>query len=75
MSILGYATQADFLIGGGLHEELGGYSDLSTDEQIELSGQVKLLTLPAEMGENFKCMALGLGEVAAPPALSRQSPR
>jgi SAM-dependent MidA family methyltransferase len=31
--------------------------------QIELSREVKILTMPGEMGENFKCMGLSRGSV------------
>jgi len=30
---------------------------------------VKLLTLPSEMGENFKCLGLQRGALLPPPAL------
>ncbi len=33
-------------------------AELPIDAQLELSRQVKLLTLPAEMGENSKCLGL-----------------
>jgi SAM-dependent MidA family methyltransferase len=68
LDILGYLTQSQFLMGGGLEIEMQGFAELSTAEQLELSGQIKTLTLPAEMGENFKCMALGRGEVDTPSA-------
>jgi len=70
MNVAGYVTQAHLLMGGGLEEELAGFTSLSAAKQIELSGQVKLLTLPAEMGENFKCIGLRRGNVLSPPALT-----
>lgn len=66
LEILGYAPQAQFLLGGGLDLELREFTSLPTKTQIELSGQVKILTLPDEMGENFKCMALRRGAVPVP---------
>ena len=63
----GYMTQAHFLMHGGLEEELTGFADLPPEGQVALSGQVKRLTLPAEMGENFKCIGLSRGAVDAPP--------
>ena len=41
------------------------FADLPIDAQLKLSGQVKLLTLPGEMGENFKCLGLSRGALGA----------
>ena len=68
LDILGYTAQAQFLIGGGLEDEMATYAGLPIERQMELSGQVKTLTLPGEMGENFKCIALGRGDVPTPSA-------
>ena len=68
LDVIGFAPQAQFLLGGGLGLELQGFASLPTGTQIELSGQVKILTLPDEMGENFKCMALRRGDVPVPSA-------
>ena len=68
LDIHGYQTQSQFLMGGGIDIEMQGITALPLAQQIELSGQVKTLTLPGEMGENFKCMALGRGEVNTPTA-------
>jgi len=68
MDILGYQAQSQFLMGGGLEAETRGFADLPLAQQLELSGQIKTLTLPGEMGENFKCMALGRGEIETPSA-------
>jgi len=70
LDILGYQAQSQFLMGGGLEIEMRGFRDLPMAEQLELSGQIKTLTLPGEMGENFKCMVLGRGDIAAPSALN-----
>ncbi len=64
-----YVTQAHFLLHGGLAEELAELETADAREQAELSRQVKLLTLPGEMGEHFKCMALAKGKVHLPDAL------
>ncbi|MGA8206142.1 MAG: SAM-dependent methyltransferase [Woeseiaceae bacterium] len=58
LAVAGYVSQAQFLLAGGLAAELAGMAELPTDAQLELSRQVKLLTLPSEMGENFKCLGL-----------------
>ena len=68
LGIVGFTNQALFLLGGGLAEVLGGMADLPLAAQLELSGQVKLLTLPGEMGENFKCLALRRGAISTPEA-------
>jgi len=64
--LLGYQTQSQFLMGGGLEIEMQGFEELALSRQVELSGQVKTLTLPGEMGENFKCIALGRGVIDTP---------
>lgn len=68
--VAGYVTQANFLLGGGLEAELANFKSLDIEEQVAVSGQVKLLTLPAEMGENFKFIGLRKGNVAVPEAFS-----
>jgi len=70
LEIAGYVTQAHFLLDGGLTDELADFSELAPAAQMELSGQVKLLTLPGEMGENFKCLGISRGSVAAPASLA-----
>jgi len=70
LEIAGYTTQAHFLVGGGLDIELACFSELPIDAQLKLSGQVKLLTLPGEMGENFKCLGLSHGELEQPAAFT-----
>lgn len=61
LELLGYASQAAFLLDNGLleimQEQLGGLERES--DRIELSRMVKTLTLPGEMGERFQVMALG----------------
>jgi SAM-dependent MidA family methyltransferase len=68
LDVAGYTSQAQFLLGGGLDSELQEFSELPTAAQIRLSSQVKMLTLPGEMGEHFKCMALRRGDVPVPSA-------
>ena len=68
LDVAGYSTQAQFLLGGGLEFEIDRFADLPIATQLELSSQVKMLTLPGEMGENFKCMALRRGAVPVPSA-------
>jgi SAM-dependent MidA family methyltransferase len=70
LDVAGYVTQAQFLINGGLEDELAGIADLPVADQLDLSRQVKLLTLPGEMGENFKCIGLSCGDLTGVTALS-----
>jgi SAM-dependent MidA family methyltransferase len=66
--IAGFVSQAHFLMQGGLQEELADFASLPVNEQLELSRQTKLLTLPGEMGEHFKCIGLSRGDVVPPAA-------
>ncbi len=68
MEVAGFAPQAQFLMGGGLDLELQSMESLPAKAQLELSAQVKTLTLPGAMGENFKCMALRRGGAKVPSA-------
>ena len=68
--IAGYAAQAQFLMAGGLEAELEGIASLPPEERVQLSQQVKTLTLPGEMGERFKCIALRKGAIAMPTAFN-----
>jgi SAM-dependent MidA family methyltransferase len=70
LDVAGYSAQAQFLLGGGLEAEMQEFETLPLPSQLELSGQVKTLTLPGEMGEHFKCMALRRGDVRSPSAFS-----
>ena len=70
LDVQGFVTQADFLISGGLEDELAGIADLPIADQLELSRQVKLLTLPGEMGEHFKCIGLSRGKLSGVDAFS-----
>ena len=70
LDVAGFVTQAQFLLHGGLDRELAGLAGLAPEVQLQLSAQVKRLTLPAEMGEHFKCLGLRRGRVSAPPALA-----
>lgn len=60
-----WVSQAHFLMHGGLSEELAGLEHADAATRLQLSSEVKLLTLPGEMGENFKCMVFSRGNVAA----------
>ena len=69
LGIAGFVSQAQFMVGGGLEEELAGLAEMPIDAQLELANEVKLLTLPGEMGERFKCIGLSRGPIRPPSAL------
>ena len=66
LQVAGYVTQAQFLMHSGLQEEIQVMNDLPTVAQIELSRQVKVLTMPGEMGESVKCLGLCKGHIEIP---------
>lgn len=64
LDMLGYTTQANFLLGSGLADLVTvGYTDGEkiTKQQLAKNHEIQLLTSPAEMGELFKIIALGKG--------------
>lgn len=54
MRVIGYTNQVSFLMGAGLMELANLNEDGEIKEQIEITSQIKKLTLPHEMGELFK---------------------
>ncbi len=65
MTLLGYASQANFLLNCGLTGLLGRVSPEQPEIYLPLVAQVQKLVSPAEMGELFKVIAFGKG-VAGP---------
>ena len=70
LEVLGYASQAAFLIGAGIGELL-----LRTDPQdaaafLPQANAVQKLLSPAEMGELFKVLVVGRAVELAPPLLA-----
>jgi SAM-dependent MidA family methyltransferase len=61
LELLGYTTQAFFLLNCGIAEQLQGSSPENLQEYLPLAAQLQKLTSPAEMGELFKAIALGKG--------------
>lgn len=59
LRVLGYASQAAFLLSLGLTEF--GAEETDPRALLARNQQIKLLTLPTEMGELFKVIALGRG--------------
>lgn len=56
LTLCTYAHQAGFLIAAGLAEIAGELDALPERERLKLTREIKLLTLPGEMGERFKLM-------------------
>ncbi len=65
MELYGYTTQAHFLLATGLEQALQKMPD-HLPGRLKLSQQVKTLTMPQEMGELFKVMAVGKGLAELP---------
>ena len=61
LSLLGYTSQAAFLLGNNLDQIVAASDPNDVRKHLELTQQIKKLTLPHEMGELFKVMALGRG--------------
>ena len=57
LDVAGYTTQAEFLIATGLLEACRNL-DPGSRRHVELTAQIKRLTLPGEMGEAIKVLAL-----------------
>ncbi len=61
LALLGYTSQAAFLLATGLAEDIDTPDPATLPEQAERAREINLLTSPAEMGELYKVMALGRG--------------
>jgi SAM-dependent MidA family methyltransferase len=61
LQVLGYATQAQFLINAGITEVLSRTSPADTAAYLPRAAEAQKLLSPAEMGELFKVIALGKG--------------
>lgn len=59
LDLLGYATQAHFLINCGITEILAQTSAENVRDYLPLANQLQKLVSPAEMGELFKAAAFG----------------
>ncbi len=61
LELLGYASQAAFLLDSGLEKIVATSNPDDARAHLALTQQVKKLTLPHEMGELYKVIALGRG--------------
>jgi len=64
LEVLGFTTQAQFLLAAGVEEEFASLlersgADRDAREQIRIAAGLRTLMMPGQMGENFKVMALG----------------
>jgi SAM-dependent MidA family methyltransferase len=60
LDILGYYTQANFLINGGISNFLSAISPDDAQHYVPLAHGLQKLLSPAEMGELFKVLVIGL---------------
>lgn len=65
MEVLGYTSQAQFLVNCGITEILGQTPADNVRAYAPLASHAQKLLSPAEMGERFKALALGRG-ISAP---------
>lgn len=61
LELLGYTSQAAFLIDSGLENIVSTSNAADARAYLALTEQIKKLTLPHEMGELYKVIALGRG--------------
>jgi SAM-dependent MidA family methyltransferase len=66
LEVAGYCTQAAFLLGAGIEEELVRDGDALA--RARRASEARQLLLPGEMGETFKAMLLTRSDAAATPA-------
>jgi len=73
LELAAYMSQAEFLIQGALAQALENLNTVSERARMALSQQVRVLTLPSEMGDRIKLMAFAreLPESARAPILNR----
>ena len=58
LKLSGYSTQCGFLLENGLEKMMPDPAQSSITDMLGFSQQVKTLTMPTEMGERFKVMAM-----------------
>jgi SAM-dependent MidA family methyltransferase len=58
LQVAGFCTQAHFLIGNHIDELLAELGQRDLPDRLQLARQAMVLTLPNEMGERFKVLAM-----------------
>ena len=66
LAVAGFTTQAHFLLGNGLLDLCAEYEP-GTPEYVRVAGLVQRLTMPQEMGESVRVMALSRDASGATP--------
>ena len=61
LTVAGYTSQANFLLGCGLTELLAEADPDNQPSYLKLAREAKILTLPGEMGDRFQAMLLTRG--------------
>jgi SAM-dependent MidA family methyltransferase len=62
LELVGYTTQAQYLLDAGFAAEVARLTDpLDGTARLNALSAAQMLVLPGEMGERFKCLALGRG--------------
>lgn len=61
LDVLGFTSQANFLINCGIGELLAGRQQTGGEQALRANGATQVLLAPGEMGELFKVIALGRG--------------
>jgi len=69
--VLGYATQAQFLVNCGITDVLGEANVENALVYAPIAAQAQKLLSPAEMGELFKVLAIGKGITTRPLGFAR----
>ncbi len=59
LNVLGFGNQANFLASSGLESLFIEELNHNPDQQYKLAQQIRTLSLPGEMGERFKVIAIG----------------
>ena len=75
LELMGYLDQAHFLLGAGFAEIYAARhaaAGVGSAAAIALANEARRLTMPEEMGEQFKVIALGKG-CGAPSAFAAQN--
>jgi SAM-dependent MidA family methyltransferase len=69
-SVLGFTTQASFLLSLGILDLVDSIPGKIDAGSISLAHQVKRLTMPSEMGETFKALAVGSHDLGPLPGFT-----
>lgn len=75
LELAGYCTQAHFLLDNGLETLLAGLDASDQAAFFRRVSEIKTLTLPGEMGERFKVMALTRNSAVKPGGFASQDLR